>query len=365
MSGIEERITDIEEEIEKTSYNKATQHHIGKLKAKLAKLKEEYIKKSSSGASGYGFTVKKTGHATVVIIGFPSAGKSTLLNKLTNATSTVGAYDFTTLDVIPGMLAHKGVNIQLLDVPGIIGGASSGKGRGKEVLAVARNADLILILADGTKKGQVEEIKTELDGAGVRLDKLPAKVSIRRTSTGGVHILSTVKLTHIDDETARSVANTFGCHSAEISIRQDITIDELVDAFYANRVYVPSVVAVNKTDLVDERELAKMKKAFGDCVPISAENDFNLEELKDEVFRKLGFIRIFMKPQGEKADLEEPLVMRTGASIRDVCVKLHKGFLTGFRYAVVWGGSVKHSGQRVGLSHFIHDGDIVSIIKKN
>ncbi|MEA3254983.1 MAG: GTP-binding protein, partial [Candidatus Altiarchaeota archaeon] len=63
---IEERISDIEEEIRSTSYNKATQHHIGKLKAKLAQLKEDVIKRKSSGKKGAGFSVKKSGDATIV-----------------------------------------------------------------------------------------------------------------------------------------------------------------------------------------------------------------------------------------------------------------------------------------------------------
>ncbi len=57
--GIEEKIKDIEDEIQKTPYNKATSHHIGKLKAKLSKLKEESIQRSSSGTKGQGFHVKE------------------------------------------------------------------------------------------------------------------------------------------------------------------------------------------------------------------------------------------------------------------------------------------------------------------
>ena len=82
-------------------YNKATSHHIGKLKAKLSKLKEESLQRSSGGTKGQGFHVKKSGDATVVLVGFPSVGKSTLLNNITNAESKVGAYQFTTLDIVP------------------------------------------------------------------------------------------------------------------------------------------------------------------------------------------------------------------------------------------------------------------------
>jgi ribosome-interacting GTPase 1 len=134
MASVADKIAELEEEIKNTKYNKATQHHIGLLKARIARLKsdqEMHIKKSKK--SGPSYALRKSGDATVLFVGFPSVGKSTLLNQLTNAESKVGTYEFTTLDVIPGLMEHKGAKIQLLDVPGIIEGAAEGKGRGKEI----------------------------------------------------------------------------------------------------------------------------------------------------------------------------------------------------------------------------------------
>lgn len=69
----------------RTQKNKATEGHLGLLKAKMAKLKREMIEgaKASAGGGGEGFDVSKTGDARVGLIGFPSVGKSTLLTKLT------------------------------------------------------------------------------------------------------------------------------------------------------------------------------------------------------------------------------------------------------------------------------------------
>src|ERR671934_1442186 len=151
--GIPEKIKAIEDEIHKTQINKATEFHVGLLKAKIARLKKEmeenvHGKTLHSGGENVGFDVRKTGDATVVLVGLPSVGKSTLLNRLTNAKSHVASYQFTTLTAVPGMLHYRGANIQLLDMPGIIEGASDGKGFGRRVLSVARSADLVLIVLD-------------------------------------------------------------------------------------------------------------------------------------------------------------------------------------------------------------------------
>ena len=113
-----------------------------------SRLREEAVKPSGTRHSGPRFGLKKSGDATVVMVGSPSVGKSTLLTALTNAESEVGAYDFTTVDVIPGAMEIKGAKIQLFDVPGLIQDAAVGRGRGREIISVVRNADILLIMLD-------------------------------------------------------------------------------------------------------------------------------------------------------------------------------------------------------------------------
>ena len=101
------QIKEFEDELKKTKYNKKTQHHIGLVKAKIAKLRDKQESRGKGGKKGEGYSVRRSGDATVLLLGFPSAGKSTLLNALTNAESDVGAYAFTTLTVIPGTLDYS------------------------------------------------------------------------------------------------------------------------------------------------------------------------------------------------------------------------------------------------------------------
>jgi GTPase Era involved in 16S rRNA processing len=112
-----------------------------------------------SGPKGVGFDVVRSGDARIAMIGFPSVGKSTLLSKCTETESVVAGYEFTTLTCIPGKIDYNGAQIQLLDLPGIIEGASQGKGRGRQVIAVAKTADLILMMLDATYRKFTQEIK--------------------------------------------------------------------------------------------------------------------------------------------------------------------------------------------------------------
>lgn len=168
-----QKIKDIEEEMARTQKNKATERHMGLLKAKLAKLKNEMISpKGSGGGPGDGFDVSKSGDARVGLVGFPSVGKSTLLNKMTGTFSEVAAYEFTTLTAIPGNIHYQGAKIQvpvslpqLLDLPGIIEGANDGKGRGRQVISAAKTCNVICIVLDAMKPWTDKAIiEKELEG---------------------------------------------------------------------------------------------------------------------------------------------------------------------------------------------------------
>jgi len=353
---LEEDIKSIEEELVTTKYNKATQHHIGKLKAKLARLKEQVSKSVSVGkAQSLGYGLKKTGDATVILAGFPSVGKSTLLNQLTNADSPVGAYEFTTLNVVPGMMSYNHAKIQIFDVPGLVSGAAEGKGRGKEVLSVIRNADLIILLIEATKPEQLEKMEKELYEANFRLDQKPPRVKIKKQMYGGIVIdkSSSVKL---DKQSIKDVLTEFGYLNVHVSVSGNPSFDDFLDAVIGNRKYVPALRILNKADLIESKPKVKYDLA------ISADKGVNIEDLRKLIFKKLRFIRIFMKKQGKKADLEEPLIIKEGARVRDVCKQLHKSFVKRFRYAEIWGPSAKFDAQKVHLKHVVKDGDVLGLI---
>jgi len=365
VDSIEKKIKEIEEEIRKTQYNKATEHHIGRLKAKIALLKEKEETIAGKRSKHEGFDVKKSGNASVSLLGFPSVGKSTLLNALTNAVSKTAPYAFTTLNVVPGMLEYNGAKIQILDLPGIISGAAQRKGRGREVLAVVRNSDLILIVVDPLNLVHYNVLIKELYAVGIRINSSPPKISITKNVRGGIKIVSTVQLTRLNENTIKEILNTFGIFNAYVVFNEDADEDRFIDAVLGNRKYIPAFVVVNKIDLVnDVNALSKEMEKFEikDYVFVSAEKRKGIEELKEKIFKELNFIRVFTKPVGSGEIDKEPLIMKKGSTIADVCDAIHRNMKNKFKFAIISGKSAKFKNQRVGLNHILEDNDVVTLV---
>ncbi len=365
--GIPEKIKAIQDEMAKTQINKATEKHVGLLKAKIAKLKreqeDEVVKKS--GKKEDGFDVRRSGDATVVFIGLPSVGKSTLLNKMTSANSTIGAFQFTTLTVVPGMMEYRGANIQVLDLPGIIKGASSGKGLGKRILSVARTADLVLLMLDVFQPFHEDVLVNELGNIGIRLNQLPPNITIEKASMGGIAVAQQVKLTKISIDHLKAILHLYGIVSARVVVREDVTSEQLADHIAGNISYSKALTILNKIDLVDKAFLKDLKtKIKSDVIEVSANSDINIEVLKEKIYEKLKFIRIYLRPKGGETDFKEPLIAREGDTVEDICNKLHRRLKREFRYGLIWGKSVKFGGQRVGLNHIMIDEDVLTIVKR-
>ena len=203
MSEILEKISELEEELRTSQYNKRTEHHIGLVKAKIARLKDELEKKREKAREKPSKGIRKSGDATISIVGAQSSGKSTLLNALTGARSFKPEINI-------GILKHQGELIQVLEIPSRIS---------KEALSVIRNSDLVIILVEA----------------------------------------------------------------------------------------------------------------------------------------------IDLKQIGKKPDLTNPLIMKYGDDVEVVCKKLHKDFLTQFKYAKIWGPSSRYARQTIDLKHKLLDKDVLQV----
>ena len=253
----------------------------------------------------------------------------------------------------------------MLDLPGIIKGASSGKGLGKRILAVARSADIVLLILDVFQPYHENVLINELGNIGIRLNQKPPDIVIEKSTTGGIAVAQQVKLKKMSEKLLKDILNVYGYTSARVVIREDIDSEQLVDFITGNKTYAKSITVLNKIDLVDDKFLkAASKKIKTDFLPVSADADVNVAKLRDIIYDELQFIRIYMRPKGGKTDFKEPLIIRKGNSVLDVCNKLHRKMKKDFRFGLVWGKSVKFGGQRVGLGHILLDEDVLTIIKR-
>ncbi len=130
--------------------------------------------------------------AEVGLVGFPNAGKSTLINALTRSKSKIGAYPFTTLEPQLGVMD----SIVLADIPGLIEGASSGKGLGIQFLKHIEKTKLLVHLIDVTSENPFDAymlIRNEFkEYGGVLLEK-PEIVVLTKTDLVNENELSEKK----------------------------------------------------------------------------------------------------------------------------------------------------------------------------
>lgn len=371
MSTVEEQISDIEKEIRETPYHKGTEHHIGKLRARVARLKDKQIESESRGKGGGGsggYAVKHQGDATIILIGPPSAGKSTLLNKLTNARSKVAPYAFTTVSVIPGMMDYRSAKIQILDVPGLIEGAEEGKGRGREVLSVARGADLVILMTDVNRLDAIERILKALERNGIRINQNLPQVKIERKLQGGILIKSNIKQ-ELSKETIKEIASEMGIKNAEITINENLTVDRLIDAFSKNRVYIPAIIVINKADLLSKVTGAKLNHPSGgneappvNTIYVSSEMDINLDKLKEALWKALQFMTVYLVKEENVPSKENPIVVKKGKTLLEIASEIGSEFAEDKTRAKIWGAGAKFPGQEVSLSTVAEDGMQVRFI---
>ncbi|KAL4788082.1 P-loop containing nucleoside triphosphate hydrolase protein [Aspergillus varians] len=367
MVNITEKIKEIEDEMRRTQKNKATEYHLGLLKGKLARLRAQLLEPTGGGGGGgAGFDVSKSGDARVALVGFPSVGKSTFLSKITKTKSEAAAYSFTTLTAIPGVLEYGGAEIQILDLPGIIEGASEGKGRGRQVISAAKTSDLILMVLDATKKVEQRTLlEAELDAVGIRLNKEPPNIYLKAKKTGGMKITFQTPPKNLDERIIYNVLRDYKMLNCEVLVRdENATIDNFIDVIMKDhRKYIPCLYVYNKVDSVSIEFLDQLAREPHTAV-MSCELDLAVQDVVERIWKELRLMRVYTKRKGIEPDFSEALIVRSNSTIEDVCDQIHRTLKETFKYALVWGASARHVPQRVGLSHVVCDEDVVSIVAK-
>ena len=177
----------------------------------LAEIEDTRVR--SSAVHRDSIAVRREGAAQVALVGPPNVGKSTLLQALSEIQIKTGDYPFTTLRPVPALTRIGGVLVQLVEIPGLIGGATDDRGGGRALLGVLRTVDAIVYCCRaGADPADLRVVLAEVAAAGI--DK-PA-------------VLAATRADEADDGALERLASAF----PELPIVRVSVLDEAsVDAF--------------------------------------------------------------------------------------------------------------------------------------
>jgi small GTP-binding protein len=145
--------------------------------------------------------VRREGAAQVALVGPPNAGKSSLLQALSNVQIKTGDYAFTTLRPVPALTRIRGVLVQLVEIPGLIEGAHQDRGGGRALLGVLRGADAIVYChAADEPPGGLELVRAEVAAAGIEKPAILAVTKCDEAEPFAHPELPVVAVSVLDDD---------------------------------------------------------------------------------------------------------------------------------------------------------------------
>jgi len=302
----EEKILALERMLAVMPKHKGTDHLKADLRRKLSKLREAPPKKGKAKHVDI-FHVPRTGSGQVTLLGTPNCGKSSIAAALTNAKVNVADFPFATGAPVPGMATFEDIQIQLIDMPPITADyIAPGQ------VGTYRNCDLIAIVIDLSAEA-AEQMRTCLDFLESR----------------------------------------------------NLLMDEQTPAYdtQGNALGKKAFCVCTKCDIAEAGALEAVKRSCEhnfEFVEISTETGAGLDKLPQILFELLGIIRIYAKPPGKPADMDEPFTLPAGSTVMDLATAIHRELAEKLKAARIWGKGV-YDGQNVQLTHVLHDKDVIEL----
>ncbi|MDO9529104.1 MAG: TGS domain-containing protein [Syntrophales bacterium] len=278
------------------------------LRRRISKFKDQALHKKGVSKRKTAFSIDKEGAAQVVVVGSPNAGKSALVDILTNASPEVAAFPHTTQKPTPGMVPYEDIQFQLVDTPPIT------KDYIDPLMAdLIRRADIVVILLDlyADTLQQFEDI---------------------------MYILQ-----------------TFRIFPEKASIPEDLKKPPIIKKM---------LVVANKMDKPEDEEdfeiFLELSEVTLPCLGISVRTGKNLMAFVEKIYDLSQVIRVYTKSPGKKPDMNAPFVIPRESTLEDMAGKIHKDFVEKFKHAKIWGKSVR-DGQMVQRDYIMQDGDVVEM----
>lgn len=353
--------------------HKGTERLRAQVKRQMATLRKEITEKKQRrvGKGGPKFFIEKEGAAQIVILGMTNIGKSSLLALTTNAKVEVSGYAYTTRQPVPGIFQYEDLQFQFIEAPALMEGSAEGEAWGLQTLALARNADALILMVDLSQNPakQLSLILNELEKARILIQKPLARVNIERKHAGaGLRIIVLGQLINCTLKDVENLLKSYRVYDATVKIYGEATLDNIEDAIFENTVYRPAIVVANKADNSEAIEkLEELKEIVGEPIrvlSVSCKTQSGLESLGKELFKSMSLIRVYTKEPDKKEPSKKPFILKRGATILDLAKQIHSDFYRQFSYSKAWSKRLPFSPQKVGLSFPLEDGDIVEIHTK-
>ncbi len=305
----QEKAETLENLISTIPKHKGTDKLRADLRRKLSKFKSQaQAAKKKTGKHETHFHIEKEGDARVIVVGCANVGKSSLVAKVTNAEPEISSSPYSSWAPTPGMMIHDGVHIQLIDTPAI-----DREYIEPEFVDLVKNSDLILLMLD-LQAYPLQQVEKTID------------------------MLENHRI--------------YAAH-------KDIPDTE-------KRVWkISTIIAVNKDDgenLDEEFDVLNelLREEGWILLPVSVETGRNLNDMMNFVIKELKIIRVYSKRPHEEADYSQPFILKSGATLDDFALAVHKDFHEKMKSARIWGKGVR-DGQPVGRDHVLSDGDVVEL----
>jgi len=365
-----EKLQRMQEFLSLVPKHKGTAKLCAQIKKQMATMRKEMEEKKrrKAGKGGPKFFIEKEGAAQIALIGLTNVGKSSLLVAVTNSKVEVSANPYTTREPIPGIMNYEDIQFQIVEAPALMEGSADGRAWGLQTLALARNADGLILMVD-LSQDPVEQLSltlSEMEKARILVSKPKARVEVERRFMGaGLRIILIGRLVDCNFKGVEELLRSYRITDAVVKISGEATLDEVEDAVFESTVYKPVVIVANKIDLEDsEANLKFLESYVGNKLPIlavSCEKRCGLEKLGETMFKTLDIIRVYTKEPNEKEFSKKPFILKKGSTVYDLAKNIHSDFSEKFSYAKVWAKRLVFSPQKVGSSFVLNDRDIAEI----
>jgi len=302
----EEKLLALQEMLRTIPKHKGTEHMQADIKRRISQLRKAAAKKASSKGVDL-FHVPRSGAGQVVLVGYPNAGKSSLLAAATNAPVKVADYPYTTALPVPGMWPYQDIQIQLVDTPPM-----TAQHVPPGLMGTVRNADIIAIVVDAA-----DEPLEQAEGVlGILADR-------------GLELLS-IPRGQLDHD---------GRHQYS------------------------GLLVANKADAAAEANVSALRELYAprlETLAVSCRTGAGLDGLVRRLWELLDIIRVYTKEPGKPPDMDRPYTLPAGATLEDLAREIHREVPEKMKFARIWGPG-RHAGQRVHRAEVLRDRDVVEI----